>query len=134
MYLECKNFAKTKKNAFEGGDQMYLKCKKFAKTKNFDLAVQVVHEALKTAHSSQDLKRKSQLTEITPLQYEQSKATSYKRREASAISNGVKICQHAKPNLGVGCLQKSYFGQLDCRGMRSQKNEGVPSTPKKATQ
>ena len=34
MYLECKNFAKTKKNAFEGGDQMYLKCKKFAKTKN----------------------------------------------------------------------------------------------------
>ena len=34
MYLECKNFAKTKKIAFEGGDQMYLKCKKFAKTKN----------------------------------------------------------------------------------------------------
>ena len=34
MYLKCKNFAKTKKNAFEGGGgQMYLKCKKFAKTK-----------------------------------------------------------------------------------------------------
>ena len=34
--LECKNFAKTEKNAFDrGGDHMYLKCKKFAKTKKW---------------------------------------------------------------------------------------------------